>query len=166
VTSAFSGNSQTWVVDAELKWTAQGDPSRRYLKLQGEYMYRTEDGNLSYTALGPTLDGSYRSHPSGWYVQGVYRFLPRWRFGARYDSLDSGQPRIGLIQEGLATWSDFPLLVPATPSRTTLMLDLSLSEFSRLRTQFAWDQAAPGPTDDQFFLQYIYALGAHGAHKF
>jgi hypothetical protein len=164
--NAFTGGSRTWVVDAELKWTAQGDPKRRYLKLQGEYMYRTEDGDLSYTALGPTLDGSYSSRQSGWYVQGVYQFLPRWRFGARYDSLDSGSPKIGLIQSGTLIWGDFPVLIPATPSRTTLMVDWNLSEFSRLRTQYAWDDAAPGPTDEQFFLQYIHALGAHGAHKF
>ena len=99
-------------------------------------------------------------------MQGVYQFLPRWRVGARYDSLDSGTPKIGLIESGTLGWDDFPLLAPATPSRTTLMLDWSLSEFSRLRTQYAWDDARPGPTDEQFFLQYIYALGAHGAHKF
>jgi hypothetical protein len=164
--SAFTGSSQTWVVDATLKWTAQGDPRRRYLKLQGEYMDRTEDGELSYTAVDPTLADGYRASQSGWYVQGVYQFLPRWRVGARYDALDSGTPRIGLIDSGALGWDDFPLLAPATPSRTTLMLDWNLSEFSRLRTQFAWDDARPGPTDEQFFLQYIYALGAHGAHKF
>jgi outer membrane receptor protein involved in Fe transport len=164
--SAFTGSSRTWVVDAMLKWTAAGDPRRRYLKLQGEYMDRTEDGDLSYTALAPTLSDSYRASQSGWYVQGVYQFLPRWRVGARYDSLDSGTPKIGLIESGTLGWEDFPLLAPATPSRTTLMLDWNLSEFSRLRTQYAWDDARPGPTDEQFFLQYIYALGAHGAHRF
>jgi hypothetical protein len=46
------------------------------------------------------------------------------------------------------------------------MFDWSPSEFSRLRAQYAWDDAAEGPTDEQFFLQYIHALGAHGAHKF
>jgi len=166
VLNAFTGSSETWVVDATLKWTAQGDPRRRYLKLQGEYMSRTEDGDLSYSALGPTLDGSYRSRQSGWYVQGVYQFLPRWRFGARYDSLDSGTPRYALIQSGALGWDDVPLLAPATPSRTTLMVDWNLSEFSRLRTQYAWDDASAGPTDEQLFFQYIYALGAHGAHKF
>jgi hypothetical protein len=166
VLNAFTGSSETWVVDATLKWTAQGDPRRRYLKLQGEYMSRTEDGDLSYSALGPTLAGSYRSRQSGWYVQGVYQFLPRWRFGARYDSLDSGTPRYALIQSGALGWDDVPLLAPATPSRTTLMVDWNLSEFSRLRTQYAWDDASPGPTDEQLFFQYIYALGAHGAHKF
>lgn len=35
---AFTGKSQTWVVDAVLKWTPVGDPNRRQLKVQGEYM--------------------------------------------------------------------------------------------------------------------------------
>jgi hypothetical protein len=164
--AAFTGSSQTWVVDATLKWTAPGDPRRRYLKLQGEYMDRTEDGQLNYTLAGPALVDSYRANQSGWYVQGVYQFLPRWRVGARYDSLDSGDPKIGLIQSGTLGWDDLALLVPASPTRTTLMLDWNLSEFSRLRTQYAWDDARDAATDEQLFLQYIYALGAHGAHKF
>jgi len=166
VLNAFSGSSETWVVDAELKWTAQGDPRRQYVKLQGEYMQRKEDGDLSYTDAVSSLDGGYSSDQSGWYVQGVYQFLPRWRLGARYDSLDSGNTKIGLVQDGLLTAGDFPLLLPGSPTRTSLTLDWSPSEFSRLRAQYAWDDASAGPADDQFFLQYIYALGAHGAHKF
>lgn len=164
--NAFTGSSSTWVLDAELKWTAPGDTKRRYLKLQGEYLQRKEDGDLSYTDHLTTLDGGYSSDQSGWYVQGVYQWLPRWRFGARYDSLDSGDTRIGLVQEGLLTPEDFTLLMPGTPSRTSLMVDWSPSEFSRLRAQYAWDDASEGPTDQQLFLQYIYSLGAHGAHKF
>ena len=164
---AFSGSSQTWIVDATLKWTAQGDPRRRYLKLQGEYMDRREDGSLAYTALGgATLDDGYRADQSGWYVQGVYQFRPRWRVGARYDALDSGDPKIGLVRSGALGWDDFPMLNAASPSRTSVMLDWNLSEFSRLRAQYAWDDARDASTDEQLFLQYIYALGAHGAHKF
>jgi hypothetical protein len=47
-----------------------------------------------------------------------------------------------------------------------MMVDWSPSEFSRLRAQYAWDDARDAVTDEQFFLQYIHALGAHGAHKF
>jgi hypothetical protein len=47
------------------------------------------------------------------------------------------------------------------------MADWSPSEFSRLRAQYAWDDARDtGSTDEQWLLQYIYAIGAHGAHKF
>jgi hypothetical protein len=32
--------------------------------------------------------------------------------------------------------------------------------------QFAQDKSMQGVTDNQFTLQYIMSLGAHGAHKF
>ncbi|HSQ69563.1 MAG TPA: hypothetical protein VLM41_05720 [Steroidobacteraceae bacterium] len=166
VINAFTGKSRTWIVDATLKWTRPGDPKRRSLKLQGEYMHRSEDGQLAYDLATTDLAGSFDSAQSGWYLQGVYQFLPRWRVGARYDSLDSGSPRIGLVRSGALTAADFPALASADPSRTTLMLDWSPSEFSRLRAQYAWDDARDAATDEQFFLQYIYSLGAHGAHKF
>ena len=166
VENAFTGTSRTWIADATLKWTRPGDPRRRSLKLQGEYMRRTEDGDLTFDLSGAALSGDYRTEQDGWYVQGVYQFRPRWRIGARYDALDSGTPRIGLVTDGVLPPEDFALLSSATPSRTTLMLDWSLSEFSRLRAQFAWDDARDAATDEQFFLQYIYSLGAHGAHRF
>ena len=46
------------------------------------------------------------------------------------------------------------------------MFDYSLSEFSRIRLQFAQDKSAQGMTDNQIFLQYQMSLGAHGAHKY
>jgi hypothetical protein len=47
------------------------------------------------------------------------------------------------------------------------MLDWSPSEFSRLRAQYAWDEARDdGERDRQFRLQYIYGIGAHSAHKY
>ena len=46
------------------------------------------------------------------------------------------------------------------------MVDWSPTEFSRLRLQFAADRSRLGLTDSQVFVQYIYSLGAHGAHKF
>jgi hypothetical protein len=166
VTNLFSGTTEMWIADAELKWTAQGDPKRRYLKLQGEFMQRTQDGSLGYVDGLGQLDGSYETDQYGWYLQGVYQFLPRWRFGARYDYLDSGDTRIGLVKDGILTADDFPILLPGTPKRTSVMVDWNPSEFSRLRAQYAWDDASEGPTDQQLFLQYIYSLGAHGAHKF
>jgi hypothetical protein len=32
--------------------------------------------------------------------------------------------------------------------------------------QYAWDDARAAATDEQWLLQYIYAIGAHGSHKF
>jgi hypothetical protein len=167
LTDAFTGKSRTWVVDAVMKWTPVGDPNRRQLKVQGEYMRRRETGELAFDAEGSDLSDGYRSTQSGWYLQGVYQFLPRWRAGLRYDSLDSGTPRIGLVDSGVLPLSAFPALLPADPQRISIMLDWNPSEFTRLRAQYDWDDARDeGDSDRAFRLQYIYGIGAHGAHKF
>ncbi len=49
--------------------------------------------------------------------------------------------------------------------RYTLMIDWSNSEFSRLRFQYAYDDAG-FDGDSQWGLQYILSIGAHGAHSF
>jgi hypothetical protein len=166
VVNSFTGSSETWIADATFKWTPVSSTRRQAFKLQAEYMRRTEDGSLAYDVAGAGLSDSYRSEQDGWYVQGVYQFNPRWRFGVRYDELDSGSTRIGLVRSGDLLASDLPLLLPGSPSRITTMVDFSPSEFSRLRAQYAWDDSRDAGTDRQLLLQYIYALGAHGAHKF
>lgn len=166
LTNAFTGTSRTWIVDGTLKWAPHGDPTYHQFKLQGEYMHRTEDGQLAFDVTGQDRTGGYTSAQSGWYLQAVYEFMQRWRAGLRYDSLSSGTPGIGLVNAGVLPRADFPALLPASPTRTSVMLDWSLSEFSRLRAQYAWDEARARELDRQFLLQYIFAIGAHGAHKF
>jgi hypothetical protein len=167
VTDAFTGKSRTWVVDAVLKWTPSGDVKRRQLKLQGEYMRRKEEGQLAFDETGLALSDTYSSDQSGWYLQGVFQFLPRWRVGLRYDSLDSGAPSIGLVSSGLLPPQAFPALLSGDPDRLSIMLDWNPSEFSRLRAQYDWDDArADGDRDRIFRLQYLYGIGAHGAHKY
>jgi hypothetical protein len=166
VVNAFTGTARTWIADATLKWAPHGDATRVQLKLQGEFMRRSESGQLVFDAGGAALAGDYRSVQSGWYLQGVYQFRPRWRVGVRYDALDAGDPRIGLVSSGQLPASAFPALRPATPQRGSLMLDWSPSEFSRLRAQYVLDEARRTGRDRQLYLQYLYGIGAHGAHKF
>jgi hypothetical protein len=93
--------------------------------------------------------------------------MPRWRVGYRYDQLNFDTLSNGIVNNALGpTATDFPVLASHSPTRNTLMFDWSPSEFSRLRLQFAQDKSRLGLTDNQVFLQYIYSLGAHGAHKF
>jgi hypothetical protein len=165
--NAFTGSSETWVADAVLKWAPGGNSALRYLELQGEYMHRRESGTLAFDVETAALSDAYRSTQSGWYVQGVYQFRPRWRAGLRYDALDSGEADIGLVTSSLLAPADFPALLAGDPTRTTLMLDWSPSEFSRLRLQYAWDEARDdGDADRQLQLQYLFGIGAHGAHKY
>jgi len=85
--------------------------------------------------------------------------MPEWRFGARYDWLDAGSVSYG---DNGAYFGD----VDFHPQRTSVMLDWTPSEFSRLRLQYSQARLVPGVTDNQWFLQYILTLGAHGAHRY
>lgn len=158
----FSGRSKTWIADFIWKWAPDGNPKARNFKFQSEVFQRDEEGELTYdTDTGGIRNpGSYRARQSGWYAQGVYQFMPRWRAGLRYDRLNSGSLDYG---------ANNAALLPAaySPSKWSLMADWSPSEFSRLRLQLARDQAMRGnPDDQQITLQYIHSLGSHGAHKF
>jgi hypothetical protein len=156
---AFSGRSSMWIADFIAKWAPAGNASVTNLKLQGEYFRRTENGELSFNAT----PGDYASRQSGWYAQTVYQFMPRWRVGYRYDRLSHGTVSNGL---GLSAASAPVLLTDHNPSRNTLMADWSPTEFSRIRLQVAADKSRAGVTDNQVLLQYIFSLGAHGAHTF
>ena len=175
MTQSFSGDSDLWIADFILKWAPNGNASVTNFKLQGEYFRRKESGTVTYDdsaqaapRFGVPFTDSYSSRQSGWYAQGVYQFMPRWRAGYRYDRLSHGTVDNGIVANGLGpTSADFPLLMTDyNPTRNTAMVDWSLTEFSRLRLQYAVDKSRVGVTDNQLLLQYILSLGAHGAHKF
>jgi hypothetical protein len=165
VTNSFTGTSKLWALSGILKWAPNFNPTERYFKLQGEYFQRRENGNLVFDTAAPQT-GGYASTQSGWYLQGVYQFIPMWRVGYRYDRLDAGTTSIGLVDSGALAAADFPILAKYNPTRNTVMADWSPSEFSRVRLQVAQDKSRSDATDNQVFLQYIVSLGAHGAHKF
>ena len=143
------------------KYSPNGNIKERYLKLQGEYFRRTEHGDLAYDTAGANISDTYAVTQSGWYVQGVYQFMPRWRTALRVDRLDPGIASVGAANAGNVI-ADYAY----RPSRTTFMLDYSPSEFSRIRVQLAHDVSRRGLPDDQLFVQYLMSLGAHGAHSY
>lgn len=156
VTNSYTGNSRLWIADGVWKWAPNGNSHDTNFKLQGEYLRRIEDGSLTYNAATP---GAYSATQSGWYVQGVYQFMPYWRAGLRTERLDSGNVDYGVNNANL-------LRPDYAPSRNALMVDYNPSEFSRIRLQFAQDKSRQSASDNQIFLQYQMSLGAHGAHNF
>jgi hypothetical protein len=171
VINAFTGSSKLLIADLVWKWAPNGDPRDTNFKLQGEYYRRQEIGTLAFDTAGSsgfgTQIGSFDARQSGWYFQGIYQFVSRWRVGLRYDRLDHGDVSnaLALLNTGGLTAADFPALAPHSADRMTAMADYSFSEFSRLRLQYAKDDARLGAADYQFFVQYIMSLGPHGAHK-
>lgn len=165
VTNLFTGDSQTTGLDFVWKYSPNGNTANRYVKLQGEYFQRKETGDLTYDTAGVTAStnttDSFNVTQSGWYVQSVAQFMPHWRAGLRYDQLDSGTANVGATNAANVI-SNYGY----TPKRTTLMMDYSPSEFTRVRVQLAQDESRQSLADKQFFVQYVMSLGAHGAHSY
>lgn len=154
----FSGDSRLYIADARAVYAPTGNNAEQEIIFQGEYFYRDEDGTYEDSAAG-TGAVAYDDSQSGWYAQSVYKFAPQWRAGARFSQLYAGDVPTALIgsaldDEGHDPWS------------ATAMVDWTNSEFSRLRAQFSREEVADGQEDNQFTLQYIMSLGAHGAHKY
>lgn len=146
---AFSGDSDLTVFDFVWKWAPDGNNTIRNFKIQGEYFDRSEQGMYA--------DIDYDGNQDGWYLQGVWQFAQMWRVGLRHDAVSA---------------SNGPLLAGTeledpgrTSYRDSLMFDWAPSEFSRLRLQYTQDNVLD-QSDNQWYLQYIMSLGAHGAHQF
>lgn len=146
---SFSGDSDLTVFDFVWKWAPGGNNAIRNFKIQGEYFSRKEEGLYA--------DIDYDGEQTGWYAQGVWQFVPMFRVGLRHDRLDADNGPLlagtALEDPGRSAW------------RNSLMLDWSPSEYSRLRLQYTEDKVL-SETDDQWYLQYIMSIGAHGAHQF
>jgi len=84
----------------------------------------------------------------GMYASGDYQFARRWFAGLRYD------------------WSERahdPSLVDKGPS---VLLTFWPSEFSQVRGQYRRLTYAEGSTANEVLFQFLFSIGAHGAHVF
>ncbi len=160
ITNSYTGRTRVWVADAVWKWAPSGNATRNSFKLQGEWLRSERRGDLTADVDGAATTDAYRAVQSGWYVQGVWQFMPGWRVGLRTERLDAGTPQAGANTAVLAASSGY------NPRKTSLLVDFNASEFSRVRLQLAQDRSREGVVDRQLFLQYQMSLGAHGAHSY
>jgi len=167
----FSGDSNLLIGDFVWKWAPNGNPRQRNFKFQGEYFYRDESGDVAVDEADNSGLIDYDGKQWGWYAQAVYQFMAHWRAGLRYDRLSADN---NLKVTSLGGFADNQAVIDASgldndghhPQRWTAMLDWSPSEFSRLRLQYDRDESRIDKVDNQWMLQYIMSLGAHGAHEF
>lgn len=84
----------------------------------------------------------------GMYASGDYQFARRWSGGLRYDFSNRA--------------SDATL----TDKGSSLVLTFWPSEFSQVRGQYRRTRYAEGVTANEAIFQFLFAIGAHGAHVF
>ena len=146
----FSGHDDLVIGSLTYKWAPGGNRLNQNFTATGEVFFGNENGTLN----GIPVD----QDRFGWYVQGVYQFMPRWRVGLRYAALHSDDPGAALSGTVL---DDLGI----NPYTATALLEWDASEFSRLRLQYSHDESGFDP-NDILTMQYTVIYGLHGAHRY
>jgi hypothetical protein len=84
----------------------------------------------------------------GMYASGEYQFGRRWFAGGRYD------------------WSERAIDPLLKDKAVSAILTYWPSEFSQVRGQYRRTKYAEGVTADELLFQFLFSIGAHGAHVF
>jgi len=84
----------------------------------------------------------------GAYVSGEYQFARRWFAGGRYD------------------FSERATDASLTDKSGSLLITYWPSEFSQVRGQYRLTSYAEGVKAHEFLFQFLFSIGAHGAHVF
>ncbi len=92
--------------------------------------------------------GEGEANAFGMYVSGDYQFARRWFAGIRFDRSERANDS-SLVDQG--------------PS---VLLTYWPSEFSQIRGQYRRTKYAEGVTANEALFQFLFSIGAHGAHVF
>lgn len=131
------------------------DFSTRLFAVDATFRYRPLRRAIYRRLLGRTeLFWSKREQEEGdvsafgMYASGDYQFARRWFAGARYD------------------WSERAHDSSLVDKGGSFLLTFWPSEFSQLRGQYRRLRYAEGSTANEFLFQFLFSIGAHGAHVF
>lgn len=163
--TGFYGHTALDAVDVRYTWAVNGNPREQELTLQGEYFWQHNEGDYKLEGANAkenaTKSAIYtNAHATGWYLQTVYKMAPQWRVGVRYSELSPADVPTALKNNEVLDADGHD------PRSLSAMLDWTNSEFSRIRFQYNHNVLAKNKTDDQFIIQYVMSIGAHGAHKY
>ncbi len=140
LTNLYSG-------DATLRWR----PLRR--AIYNSFLFRTELFWSARDQFAPAVPTRFQTqHAFGMYSSAEYRVNRRWTVGGRFD-------RSGHATDARLTDSGFSGILTYWPS-----------EFSQIRGQYRFGHLATSPTDfsnaNEILFQFLFVMGAHGAHPF
>ncbi len=154
-----------WIYGADFvyKYTPARAYGQGYLTVEGGYMGRRADLELvahNNPERRHLVGNNLVKEQDGLYLQATYGFAPRWRFGLRGETLgltNREKKPSGLEEKFDPSW------------RVSAMVDWTLTEFSRLRLQGnhgRYDTDEGKENLSEVFLQAVFSLGSHPAHRF
>ena len=149
-------NNQVYGIDATVRWK----PLRRSI-------YRSFVGR-SELMWARMANAASTTTPFGYYVSGDYQFGRRWFLGGRFDRSQRGlcQPTSPPTQS-TATCSAPGIGPLIQDTGGSILLTYWPSEFSQVRGQLRRTRYGDSSlTANEFLFQFIFSMGAHGAHPF
>lgn len=154
----FVGENSLYAADARYTYAPTGNASDQEFTAQAAVFYRNESGTYNDADAGTGTLG-YNESSMGWYAQAVYKFARAWRVGLRYSRLHAPDTPAGFAGSALDSQGH-------DPHNFSVMGDWTNSEYGRVRLQYNREKLDNGAADNQFLLQYIMSIGAHGAHAY
>jgi hypothetical protein len=136
---------------------ASDDSATRLFGIDATFRYRPLRRAIYRRFIGRSeLVWSRRDQPEpdftskafGYYASGEYQFARRWFSGLRWD------------------WSERATNADLHDRGPSVLLTFWPSEFSQIRGQYRRTIYAEGNTANEFLFQFLFAIGAHGAHTF
>jgi hypothetical protein len=134
---------------------ASADSTTRLFGIDATVRYRPLRRAIYRRFMGRTeLMWSHRGQETGevsafgMYVSGDYQFARRWFAGVRFDRSDRAYDA-SMVDQGPS------FVVTYWPS-----------EFSQIRGQYRHTKYAEGVTANEALFQFLFSIGAHGAHTF
>jgi len=154
--NATGDKTRTWIAgtDVYIKWTPQGNTRGfPFVAFQAEFMARRFEAAFADPNTGDPARQNLLDY--GFYAQLLWGFRPEWVLGLRFDyATSNGESRGDPLRD--------------TRYRVSPNLTWFPTERSKIRLQYNrdWAQSLKDGSADTVMLQFEYALGAHGAHKF
>ncbi|MGB3363185.1 MAG: hypothetical protein WBB48_00235 [Thermodesulfobacteriota bacterium] len=166
--TAAGERSNLYGIDLYAKYRPLKNNPYQEITFQSEFMY------LDAQTPEETLENW------GWYAQSVYRFAKRWNAGFRFGIIDTNTPVTEVEEDGVIEPTNLfasirneegdeeeaMLGLLGRTYRISPMLTFNPSEFSQIRLQYDYLNQDFAENQHAIFLQFQYAIGAHGAHPF
>jgi len=131
-------------IDTTVRWK----PLRRsiYHSFTGRAEFVWDRNDVKLLSANPV--NMSRTTPFGYFVSGDYQFARRWFAGVRFDQSERALNALQRDTGGSAILTYWP------------------SEFSQIRGQYRRTNYAEGLSANEILFQFLFSIGAHGAHPF
>jgi hypothetical protein len=157
-----NGSNSLWGADATVRWKPLRRSIYRSFVGRGEVVWAQTSVSPYLLPVTPTTQ---TITPFGFYASADYQLKRRWFLGARFDRSQRG----ACLPTNPPTIPCIPLVVSSQLLQDTggsVVLTYWPSEFSQIRGQFRRTGYGEGFLTNEFLFQFLFSMGAHGAHPF